>query len=500
MKRLKQSATAKTIAAITIAVVVILVLILPVAMNIYIISDIFSMGICAILAAFSFIFLIYSAGHVKGSDEIVPRIRDKIPFDVFMVGVAIITAILVSIIFSINIYSIFALACMLVAFSALVLVGISVCTTIAIRIKLHNLFQNTVTAIILKAVTSIAKKITSAVRDIFENLPLVWKYIGFFIILYSIELWIFAASAYTNIELYYFFRCLEQITLVVVVLTSVISFKRILIAGQKLADGKIDYKMDTNNMFSVLKKHGQNLNNISSSISVAVEEQMKSERFKTELITNVSHDIKTPLTSIINYVDLIKKEELENPKVQEYVAVLDRQSAKLKKLIEDLVEASKASTGNITVNAEKTALGVLLAQTVGEYEEKAEQAGLALVLTIPEQDIYIYADGRLMWRVFDNLLSNICKYTLGATRVYMDLEQIEDKAVVTFRNISKYPLNITSEELMERFVRGDSSRHTEGSGLGLSIAKSLAELQGGGKFNLYIDGDLFKVIMTFDVM
>ena len=228
----------------------------------------------------------------------------------------------------------------------------------------------------------------------------------------------------------------------------------------------------------------------------AVDERMKSERLKTELITNVSHDIKTPLTSIINYVDLISKEDTDNEKIKEYTDVLSRQSERLKKLIEDLVEASKASTGNVDVSLAPCDVSVLISQSVGEYGEKLENAQLELLISKPEQPLMIMADGRLLWRVFDNLMNNVCKYAMPGTRVYMTLELSGGEAVVSIKNISKYPLNIKAEELMERFVRGDSSRSTEGSGLGLSIAGSLTSLM-GGKFSVEVDGDLFKATLRF---
>lgn len=259
------------------------------------------------------------------------------------------------------------------------------------------------------------------------------------------------------------------------------------------------YKVDTKRLLWDFKSHGENLNNISSGMSAALDERIKSERLKTELITNVSHDIKTPLTSIINYVDLIKKEDIENETVQKYVEVLDRQSTRLKKLIEDLVEASKASTGNIKVDMAPCEVGVLLNQMQGEYEDKLKAAGLELIIKQPEESIRIMADGRHMWRIMDNLMNNICKYAQPSTRVYINLEVKDNRAVITFKNVSKYELNISADELMERFVRGDTSRNTEGSGLGLSIAKSLTELQ-GGRLELDIDGDLFKVIISFNML
>lgn len=264
-----------------------------------------------------------------------------------------------------------------------------------------------------------------------------------------------------------------------------------------MAEGDLSYKLNTEKMFWECRKHGENLNKINEGVSKAVDERMKSERLKTELITNVSHDIKTPLTSIINYVDLLSKEELHNDKAAEYLEVLERQSSKLKKLIEDLVEASKASSGNLAVDSQQLEAGVFVIQMVGEFEEKLSTAGLELIVGKPEEPVYIMADGRHIWRVVDNLMNNICKYAQKDSRVYINLEATDQCVSIIFRNISKYPLNISGEELMERFVRGDKSRNTEGHGLGLSIAQSLMKLI-DGDMNITVDGDLFKVILTFD--
>ena len=275
--------------------------------------------------------------------------------------------------------------------------------------------------------------------------------------------------------------------------------KRLMLGGIHIAEGDLDYRIDTKGMFLDLKKHADDLNDIRSGISKAVEEKLRSERFKTELITNVSHDIKTPITSIINYVDFLKKEDIQNEKAQEYIEVLDRQSQRMKKLTEDLVEASKAATGNVKLELEPCDAQVMMMQVMGEYQERAESEGLEIISSMPPDNIRIMADGQSLWRVFNNLFSNICKYSQPGTRVYQILEEKDGKAVITYKNISKYELNISSEELTERFVRGDSSRHTEGSGLGLSIARNLIELQ-GGRFNIFIDGDLFKVVIEFDVL
>lgn len=244
------------------------------------------------------------------------------------------------------------------------------------------------------------------------------------------------------------------------------------------------------------------LDRISDGMEIVVEEKMKSERFQTELITNVSHDIKTPLTSIINYLDFLAKEEQKEERnaelVREYMEVLDRQSVRLKKLIEDLIEASKASTGSLKIEKEPCELGIFLQQIAGEYEERLEKAHLALQLALPPERVFVEADGRHLWRVIDNLLQNVCKYAMADSRVYLQLEVNAEQAIIVMKNISATELNIPAAELMERFVRGDRSRHTEGSGLGLSIAQSLTELQ-GGKFKIEIDGDLFKTSIQFPI-
>ena len=244
-----------------------------------------------------------------------------------------------------------------------------------------------------------------------------------------------------------------------------------------------------------MREHAQQLNDLGTSIHQAVEEQLKSERIKTELITNVSHDLKTPLTSILNYVDLLKKTEIADPKAQEYLEVLERKSQRLKKLTEDLVEASKASSGVLPVHLEALDFAQLAQQAAGEYEDRFQKAGLTAVLDAPAGDYTVLADGRHLWRVMDNLLGNCCKYALSGTRIYLNLTTWEGRVRMTVKNVSRAPLNVSPEQLMERFVRGDTARSSEGSGLGLSIARSLTELQ-GGSFQLEIDGDLFKAMVS----
>lgn len=266
-----------------------------------------------------------------------------------------------------------------------------------------------------------------------------------------------------------------------------------IIEGTKnISSGNMDYAFDVNNMSVAFAAFAENIQTIQSGLKKAVDEAIKGERMKTDLITNVSHDLKTPLTSIINYVDLLKKEELDNQKVKEYINILDEKSARLKVLIEDLVEASKASSGNLPVNAEKVDLHELVMQAVGEYREKIEKAGLDIRTSTSDKNIFVRADGKHMWRIIENLLSNVLKYSMQNSRVYINITKNETHGVLTIKNISALPLEIPVEQLTERFVRGDVSRTTEGSGLGLSIAQSLTNIQ-KGRFNIEIDGDLFKV-------
>jgi signal transduction histidine kinase len=269
------------------------------------------------------------------------------------------------------------------------------------------------------------------------------------------------------------------------------SLAQIMEAAKELSAGNLDYNLDTKELSVAFAGFAEDLQGVQSGLKKAVAEAVKGERMKTELITNVSHDLKTPLTSIINYVDLLKKEDLGNENAKEYVEVLEEKSARLKQLVEDLIEASKASSGNLSVSTEKVDMHQLVMQAYGEYEEKIEKAGLDIRTNIAEKDVFVLADGKYLWRIIENLLSNTLKYSMPNSRVYISVHRNEKYGVLTIKNISAFPLEITPEQLTERFVRGDASRTTEGSGLGLSIAQGLTNLQ-GGRFTIDIDGDLFK--------
>ena len=290
--------------------------------------------------------------------------------------------------------------------------------------------------------------------------------------------------------------------MVVYVIQTNLDREKIIGGIERICDGDLQYQIDTTDMHGGNLKLATAVNHIGEGIRGAVETSIKDERLKADLITNVSHDLKTPLTSIINYVNLIKREQVDNEKIREYVEILDQKSQRLKTLTEDLVEASKASSGNVNLVCGKINLVELFNQTVGEFTEKFEEKGLQVVATYAQSGLYIWADSRRIWRVVENLFNNIYKYAMPNTRVYIDVNVLQpaggeqEKVEVSVKNISAQPLNIDADQLTERFIRGDVSRSTEGSGLGLSIAKDLTKLQ-GGDFQIYLDGDLFKVMLTF---
>lgn len=434
-----------------------------------------------------FCFLMAAAGHRAGADGIHKNFMDRIPFDIYIIfaatAVILISAGMIdfaeSCLYGYSLRS-GIVAALLFTLNAAVLLMFSM--TLSTRVKTRSLWNNTVIYRISKWIGKHFQSFTESISFIWKGVLLLCAFMVIEVIFYICAL----SETYIMAPLCIFFH----LGVFILVILALINMHRIKESGEKLARGNIGYITDTNGMFWDFKKHAENLNSIGDGMSKAVEERMQSERMKTELITNVSHDIKTPLTSIINYVDLIKKENIEDETALQYLEVLDRQSARLKKLIEDLVEASKASTGNITAEPMPMTIGEMLSQTVAEYGDRLLKSGLEAVMHC-DDSLRIMADGRLLWRVLDNLMGNVCKYSKEGTRVYIDAVEDRGSCKITIKNISRNPLNIDPEELMERFVRGDSSRATEGSGLGLSIARSLTELQ-GGSLNLFIDGDLFK--------
>lgn len=451
-----------------------------------------------ILCLALFVFLLCAAGHKEGVEGIYLNWVDKLPLDLYLLAAlcagCIILAFFFELVSTVSAAWLILPSLLLILFVLLVMNALM---TFAARAKAGTLWKNT---IIYRAFALCLRGLRAILRGLqymAGNLHLYWQAGLLWCAICAAQflgLILFANDGAAAL-LWFFIKLPETVLLIFVV----IALQKLKAGGEALAAGDLESKVDLSRMYGVLRRHGENLNSIAEGMQKAVQQKMKSERFRTDLITNVSHDIKTPLTSIVNYVDLLKKEDIQPEKAKEYLAVLDRQSARLKKLTEDLVEASKASSGVIPVHFEAVDVNVLLSQVSAEYQGRLELGRLESVIKLSAEQPQILADGKLLWRVFDNLLSNICKYAMPGTRVYFTSEVEGGMVTISFKNISNYPLDITADELMERFVRGDGSRSTEGSGLGLSIAQSLTGLQ-KGTFALVVDGDLFKANICFPLL
>ena len=448
-------------------------------------------GVAILLCVALFVMLICVAGRKPNTEQITVGALGKIPFDLLLIVAGAIPKYLLSAVSESYDFWRLLWASVLVVYVAVMLPGLGM--SLAVKIKTKTLIKSSCIYHLLRALWKAGKWLARVLAKVIGFLPLIWKTVLIVTGLALIELVVLLEA-----ERLVFWWVLEMILLIPAVLFVAWSLHKLQKGARRIASGDFEHRVDTEGLFWDFKEHAENLNSISAGMTVAVEEKLRSERMKTELITNVSHDIKTPLTSIINYAGLLAEENLDDASRTEYAGVLIRQSDKLKRLIEDLVEASKASTGNLEILPAPCDVCVFLSQASGEYEDKMQEAGLQLVTKFPEKRIRILADSRRMWRVFDNLMNNIYKYAQQGTRVYLTLEEHPDTVTITFKNISREPLNIAAAELMERFVRGDASRNTDGNGLGLSIARSLTELQ-GGKFSVEVDGDLFKVMLEFPI-
>lgn len=448
---------------------------------------IFLTALFALLALFCFCFSMASAGHWAGHEGIHLTWLDKIPADVWLL-VLLCTFFIGWEAFYYEWGRVFFCA-------ALVPLVLLFLCAFAAQCKAGTVLRGALIGRIARFLWRIVRSLFLGLRRIARNLPLLWKTALVMAGVFFLEM-LFVLAGYGSVDgIFVIMKAVELLAALYIAL----NLRTLQKGGEKLARGDFSSPIDTRYLIGDFKRYGQELNDVQSGLEQAVQEQMKAEHLKTELITNVSHDIKTPLTSIVNYVDLLKKEDMPSPAAREYIAVLDRQSHRLKKLTEDLVEASKASSGALNVELQPTDVNVLLSQIEGEYQERLAACHLTLVTQPPAPGTMIQADSRLLSRVMDNLVSNVCKYAMENTRVYVTAAVRDGQAVISFKNVSRDELNISPDELMERFVRGDASRHSEGSGLGLSIARSLVQLQ-GGTFALSIDADLFRADIVFPLI
>lgn len=472
--------------------------------------------LCAVLvgaagAIACLVFLFMGAGHRKGKESARLNLLDKIPLDLYAAGcfalafvwlllfVELTEGMAYFFAFSPEGITFLAFACIVIYVAGLV--ALAPFLSFATRVKAGGCiwWRNTAICWALKlcwrAVRwcwGLVKRFCGWLWYMTTKISIVWRTALIVLIVLMANFCIAISIRYSGFALFCWLLLMAAVFLLACF--GAWQMKSLKAAGEKLAAGEFEYKIDTKHMYWEFKHHAENLNSIGDGMAAAVEQRMKSERLKTELITNVSHDIKTPLTSIINYVDLLERPHTPEEGA-EYLEVLERQSKRLKKLTEDLVEASKASTGNMSVTLAPTSTLEIINQSLAEYGQRMEAGKLSVLINVPEPAPAVRADGRLLWRVMDNLFNNVVKYAMPETRVYVDVRTSEGNAVISVKNISRAALNVSAGELMERFVRGDASRSTEGSGLGLSIAKSLTELQ-HGQFSISTDGDLFKAEIT----
>jgi len=449
-----------------------------------------------------FIFLLSLAGKDPKTGEANPRALNRLPLDLYLAAAVFITAIgcigayeLLDELFYNDNYNVLITVLLCGCGIGVATVDLGFFTALAAQFKAPSRYwlQNSVCGRVLRWLWKGCRFAARYIRKLFGMLPIIWEWIAAGGVLGIILVIICAGSAshwYSVFPL--FLWCLAFAGVVTYCGYCYGTIRR---GIRRMNEGDLNEKIDTKYLIGSFKTIAEDLNALADVVAIAAEKQLKSERMKTELITNVSHDIKTPLTSVINYVDLLQQPHTEEEGVQ-YLEVLSRQSVRLKKLVEDLMDMSKASSGNMAVSITTVDAVETVNQALGEFADKLDHAQLTPVFRTPDSQLHMLADGRLTWRVLSNLLSNVVKYALPGTRVYIDLLRLDKSIVLSVKNISREELNITAEELTERFVRGDASRNTEGSGLGLNIAQSLMRLQ-HGNMEVTVDGDLFKVTLTF---
>ena len=465
------------------------------------------LAVALLLFAVCAVYLCCAAGRKPGTEEVKAEGLNRIPLDLYLCAGIVGELVLIitgwKTVWYLLRYTDYTGAIpiggLLVLAASLLFVGFAFACAAQFKMKQGHWWRNLLVCRFLRPIWRCIRNCFRSCKRFLAMLPSVWQLVlilfGMGAVLLITYLLAFGSSFY-RINGFFLLLLLVEISFCVGLFCyGIYAFGVLKKGAAAMAKGDLGQLVPTKHLVGPFRYFAWELNRISGAARRAAEQQMKSERMKTELITNVSHDIKTPLTSIINYVDLLEKPHTE-AEGAEYLSVLSRQSQRLKKLVDDLMEMSKASSGNVTVELQRLDAVEAVNQALGEFSDKLNQAGLVPVVSVPETPVYILADGKLIWRVMSNLLSNTVKYALPGTRLYLDLTQQEDSVRISVKNISRDALNISADELAERFVRGDASRNTEGSGLGLNIAASLMELQ-QGKLEITVDGDLFKASLVF---
>ena len=442
--------------------------------------------------------------------EVEPGFMEKIPLDVCLLFVLIVLAVswvVIELTTAANVGMVLNNVIIMITFVAVILVLMSFLTTLSVRVKMGKIHKNTV---VYRIIRSFKRKTPRKIRRrLFKEFSL-FKKICIGITLYIVaEAAILLSAAYLGIiskafepmsvlGIFVVVWALSRLVMIPVIAMIAINLNYIREEGQRLAEGVLGDEIASKLTIASFRAHGKNLDLIKKEINKAMEQEIKSERLKSELITNVSHDIKTPLTSIVSYVDLLKRDDISNEEKTKYLDVLTHHTENLNLLLDDLIEASQISSGNIDIELSKISLNIIIGQTVEEFADKLDKSCLLPRISIPENDVYVMGDGRWLWRILANLLNNACKYAAPDTDVEISLVELEGKARLSIANASKNELNVDASELTERFVRGDRSRHTEGSGLGLSISKTLAQLQ-GADLEIEVESNYFTATLIFDV-
>lgn len=442
--------------------------------------------------------------------EIVPGFVDRIPLDIctlFLVALFCVAWIIIGLTSAADVDMVLNNFVVMITSVVAVFVLMTYLTTLSVRVKMGKFYKNTV---IYRIVRKFKRKTPRKVRRVFSDLSAFRKLIIGIVVFFLFEAAILSVIAYLGILsdsmpardillLFIIIWAMTRLIIIPIFAMIAINLHYVKEEGERIAEGIMGEGVSDKLTISSIRAHGRNLDQIKREINRAMEQELKSEKLKSELITNVSHDLKTPLTSIKNYVDFLQRDDLSEEDRKKYTATIARHTHKLSMLLNDLIEASQISSGSIDINLEKTSLNIMLEQTLEEFSIKLEQSELLPRVVMPDKDVYIMGDGKWLWRIFANLLNNACKYAARGTDVEITLEEKDGRADLEISNISSTALNVEGEELFERFVRGDSSRHTEGNGLGLSIARSLAELQ-GGTMEVSVSGEKFTAVLSFEAV